>query len=81
MAGFPYYEREPTEMSDAETIQDLMIRIDALEKEIRSLHRQDQMLIDHHKHLDGMVFGHEASIFKLESRIKRLELLLQDDHK
>ena len=61
-------------MTDQERIEKLEDRIEALEKEARHFERQLQMLIHHHKHVDGLVQSHEAKVFKIEQ-------LLTDDHK
>ena len=77
MADFPYYEREPTEMSDAETETEILKRIDALETQCHFFHRELERI----EHLYNVVLGHELQLHKAESRIKQLEQLLQDDHK
>jgi hypothetical protein len=60
-------------------INKLEDRIKVIEKELRHCHRQFEMLIHHHEHVDGMVQQHEGAIFKLENPdgIKPEEKLLK----
>lgn len=60
-------------------INKLEDRIEDLEKKCRHFHRQFEMLMHHHVHVDGLVQKHETTLFKLDNPngIKSEEELLK----
>jgi|GEM_PF-5479864 len=49
----------------------LIERVNALEKELRSHSRQFQMLIHHHNHVDNLVQEHELRLIEIARWIER----------